>query len=139
MTKKKAFIFDVDGTLALHNGRGPFEYHKLSEDRPNMALAAVYRSIRSTGFDTVIMSGRPDTYMHDTRKWLMSWGFYHDALFMRPEAEMYVKDSIIKEKLYREFVEPVWDIVAVFDDRNQVVDMWRSLGLPCYQVAPGDF
>jgi probable HAF family extracellular repeat protein len=26
-----------------------------------------------------------------------------------------------------------------FDDRNRVVDMWRSLGLTCLQVAPGDF
>jgi len=26
-----------------------------------------------------------------------------------------------------------------FDDRNQVVEMWRGLGLPVYQVADGDF
>ena len=27
----------------------------------------------------------------------------------------------------------------VFDDRQRVVDMWRSEGIPCFQVAPGDF
>ena len=27
----------------------------------------------------------------------------------------------------------------VLDDRKQVVDMWRSLGLTCLQVADGDF
>jgi hypothetical protein len=27
----------------------------------------------------------------------------------------------------------------ILDDRNQVVDMWRSIGLPCFQVAPGNF
>ena len=31
------------------------------------------------------------------------------------------------------------DVFAVFDDRNQVVDMWRSNGLTCFQVAKGDF
>lgn len=31
------------------------------------------------------------------------------------------------------------DVTAVFDDRNQVVDMWRGMGLRCYQVAPGNF
>ena len=27
----------------------------------------------------------------------------------------------------------------VFDDRQKVVDMWRAEGIPCFQVAPGDF
>ena len=31
------------------------------------------------------------------------------------------------------------DVFAVFDDRQQVVDMWRSNGLTCFQVADGDF
>ena len=31
------------------------------------------------------------------------------------------------------------DIMAVFDDRNKVVDMWRSEGITCFQVAEGNF
>jgi len=27
----------------------------------------------------------------------------------------------------------------VFDDRDQVVEMWRANGIPCFQVAPGNF
>ena len=27
----------------------------------------------------------------------------------------------------------------VFDDRQRVVDMWRAEGIPCFQVAVGDF
>lgn len=27
----------------------------------------------------------------------------------------------------------------VFDDRQKVVDMWRAEGIPCFQVAPGQF
>jgi hypothetical protein len=30
-------------------------------------------------------------------------------------------------------------IMCVFDDRTKVVQMWRSLGLACFQVAPEDF
>ena len=30
-------------------------------------------------------------------------------------------------------------VVAVFDDRQKVVDMWREIGLTCMQVAPGNF
>ena len=33
-----------------------------------------------------------------------------------------------------------WEPIMVFDDRNQVVDMWRNgLGLQCFQVADGNF
>jgi len=31
------------------------------------------------------------------------------------------------------------NIAMVFDDRNQVVDMWRQNGLTTFQVADGDF
>ncbi len=30
-------------------------------------------------------------------------------------------------------------VSMVFDDRQQVVDMWRQNGLPTFQVADGDF
>jgi hypothetical protein len=30
-------------------------------------------------------------------------------------------------------------LVAVFDDRSSVVKMWRDAGVPCFQVAPGEF
>jgi hypothetical protein len=49
------------------------------------------------------------------------------------------KDSIVKQELYEKHIEPSYDVFVVLDDRNQVVDMWRSLGLVCLQVAPGDF
>jgi hypothetical protein len=31
------------------------------------------------------------------------------------------------------------DVFLVVDDRNKVVDMWRTLGLTVFQVAEGDF
>ncbi len=30
-------------------------------------------------------------------------------------------------------------VVAVFDDRDRLVKMWRSVGVVCLQVADGDF
>ena len=30
-------------------------------------------------------------------------------------------------------------LICIFDDRNKVVNMWRSLGITCLQVANGDF
>jgi hypothetical protein len=36
-------------------------------------------------------------------------------------------------------IRPNYDVKYVIDDRDQVVDMWRSLGLRVLQVAPGNF
>ena len=49
------------------------------------------------------------------------------------------KDSIVKHELFWKVVAPHWNVIGVLDDRQQVVDMWRSMGLTCAQVAPGDF
>ena len=34
VTKPRAFIFDIDGTLAKMNGRSPYDYSKVSTDLP---------------------------------------------------------------------------------------------------------
>ena len=50
-------------------------------------------------------------------------------------------DEVLKKKMLLEFVGDEWrsEVFCVFDDRQKVVDMWRDLGLTCFQVAPGDF
>ncbi len=48
------------------------------------------------------------------------------------------KDNIIKAELWREIQEK-YNILAMFDDRNRVVDMARRLGYKVCQVAEGDF
>jgi hypothetical protein len=48
-------------------------------------------------------------------------------------------DDIVKREIYEQKIAPWRTVVAVFDDRNKVVNMWRELGLLCLQVYPGDF
>jgi hypothetical protein len=49
------------------------------------------------------------------------------------------KDWVVKSELYREHIEPRYDVLLVLDDRDQVVRAWRGLGLTVFQVAEGDF
>ena len=42
-------------------------------------------------------------------------------------------DKLIENEMVNE------DNLIIFDDRQSVVDMWRSRGLTCFQVAKGDF
>lgn len=133
-----AWIFDIDGTLAKMNGRGPFEWHRVGEDDPIEHVALVAADL-SGNAEIVLVSGRDESCREQTEEWLErhDLSFYTDLL-MRP-ANDYRKDSIVKEEIFWRDIAPRWRIHGVFDDRDQVVEMWRSLGLPCFQVAPGAF
>ena len=49
------------------------------------------------------------------------------------------KDCIIKRELFDAHIKGKYYIDFVLDDRNQMVDLWRSMGLTCLQVADGNF
>jgi hypothetical protein len=49
------------------------------------------------------------------------------------------KDAVVKREIFDREVRDRYRVVGVFDDRMQVVAMWRELGLTVFQVAEGDF
>jgi hypothetical protein len=55
------------------------------------------------------------------------------------EAGDHRPDWIVKKEIYNNLISKEFDVKLVFDDRQQVVDMWRSIGLTCFQVAEGNF
>lgn len=137
--KQNAFMFDIDGTLARMCNRSPYDFSKVSGDTVNHNVAMILRCLRgNTGLPIIIMSGRSQECAQETIQWLKDNNIPYDEIFMRETGDSR-KDSIIKEELYHKFVEPFYNIIGVFDDRNQVVDLWRSLGLTCLQVNYGNF
>jgi predicted kinase len=133
-----AFIFDIDGTLALNTEeRSPYDYSRVNEDEPNNPVVIMQEVIRDYGYDTIICSGRPEKSRKDTEKWLEDHGIRYHKLFMRPDNDNR-KDFIVKEELWREILK-THNIIAMFDDRKQVVDHARKLGFTVFQVAPGNF
>lgn len=139
---KKAIIVDIDGTLAKMNGRGPFEWHRVGEDKLNKPVRDVVQAMNwgyPGDIEIIIFSGRDGSCKEETVKWLANNDIDYDQLHMRP-AGNFEKDNIIKRRLFDEHIAGKYDILFVLDDRNQVVDMWRKdLGLTCFQVDYGDF
>lgn len=131
-------ICDIDGTLANHEGvRGHFEYDKVYSDGLHSHIAWLVDYVKH-GADIVLVSGREDSCREETERWLATHGIQYDALWMRKTGD-HRKDYTVKEELFREHIEAYYNVMFVLDDRTQVVDMWRGLGIPCLQVAPGDF
>lgn len=134
-TLPKAIIVDVDGTLAHKSDRSPFDWHRVGEDTCNEAIKGIVSLYPHT---VIIMSGRDGVCKPETARWLQENGIKYDHLLMR-EPNNNEKDSIIKRRLFEENVRGKYYVEYVLDDRNQVVAMWREMGLVCLQVAEGDF
>lgn len=67
-----------------------------------------------------------------------SVGLPYAALHMRTTGDTR-KDSVVKKQIFDHGIRRRWNVVAVFDYRNQVVRMGRGLGLTVFQVADGNF
>lgn len=132
-----AIICDIDGTLALFGEKNPYD-RDFENDKVNGPVRDILNKFYKDGIKIIITSGRKDTYKKVTEEWLDIHLIPHDKLLMR-EADDTRKDSILKKELYEIYIKGQYNVRFVLDDRNQVVELWRSLGLPCFQVASGDF
>ena len=132
----EAIICDLDGTLALHNGRSPFEYHKCDTDLPNRPVVEL---VKRLGMPVIYISGRDDSCFRLTKQWLAAQELPEGELFMRKTGDQR-KDALVKRELYEQHVVGRYQILFVLDDRDQAVELWRKeLGLTCLQVAYGNF
>lgn len=135
-TKPPAFIFDIDGTLAKMDGRSAYDWDRVGEDLDNLAVHHVYNAL-SHDYKIIIFTGRDGCCEEATKDWLERWEIEYDHFDIRPEGNT-EKDSIVKKRMFDK-IKDKYAVLGVFDDRDQVVEMWRSLGLQCFQVDYGDF
>jgi hydroxymethylpyrimidine pyrophosphatase-like HAD family hydrolase len=134
-----AVLVDVDGTLALHDGRDPYDESLVAYDLPNTAIITIVRALHKDGHRIIVVSGRTEFARQDTMDWLDE----HlqvpiDGLYLRASGDRR-RDIHVKRDIYQIYIANRYDVLCVLDDRTQVVRLWRSLDLTCLQVAPGDF
>lgn len=135
--KQSAIICDIDGTIAHRVDRSPFNWKEVGRDRPDDIIIEML-TVLEPAYKIVMVSGRDSICKPETEAWLDNHFAWYDALYMRDHLDNR-KDSIVKQEIYEQFIKPNYQVKFVLDDRNQVVEMWRSLGLKCLQVAEGDF
>lgn len=142
-----AILCDIDGTLAHGIGvtRKPYEWDKVGTDTLDETVAGVLRQYRPTDVmdddpqpKIILLSGRDGSCRAATEEWLDRHDIKYDVLLMREENDVR-KDYIVKRELFDQHVRENYKVLFVLDDRNQVVNMWRSMGLKCLQVANGAF
>jgi len=152
---KPLYIFDLDGTLALIEHRKHMLesddrqkwrrfYAACDQDAPNWPVIDTMKRLAMFA-DIWIFSGRSDEVRGKTVAWLadhthfMTHELEGPMLQMRREGD-YTADDVLKGQWFMNMLfEDRQRLVAVFDDRDRVVQMWRKLGVTCFQVADGEF
>lgn len=136
-------VFDLDGTLSNTDHRQHLVqakdwrgfYANCDGDTPHRHIVDVALAMIAVGYRVEIWSGRSDEVRDKTEAWLAEHGLGGVPLRMRREGD-YTPDDVLKRSWLLE-ADRFPDLI--FDDRAKVVRMWREMGVPCAQVAEGEF
>lgn len=137
-----------DGTRAAFTPDWRGFYAACADDPPIMPVIITLRALRDAGAEIWIWSGRSDEVAKDTVQWLRTYSclglaplaFSAPEAFKMRRADDHRPDEALKGEWLSLLDPPERDrLTATFDDRDSMVRMWRAAGIPCFQVAPGDF
>jgi hypothetical protein len=118
-----------------------------------MPVVECVKAMYERGFAILFTSGREDKYRAPTVSFIEQWckvklcegrpdeeyeKVIDYQLIMRPTGDQR-KDCIVKRELFDANIRDKYNVVFALDDRNQVVDNWREMGIATFQVAPGAF
>jgi len=144
-------IVDIDGTVAKHGKRSPYDESKVLEDAPRpsvifviKALSYVMHTVVESPLKIFFFSGRTEGCRNNTEAWLvdankadMEKEIYNWQLEMRKVGDSR-KDSIVKSELFDKFVRGKYNCIGIFDDRPQVIEeCWLPKGLTVFNVGDG--
>ena len=156
-------VFDLDGTLAddkhrkHHLAKSPKDWDAYFEacdgDTPHRHVVKTFFALKRDGHRIDIWSARGEGCGGSVRKTTVNWllrecgirvalneayGDSFHGLRMRPHDDRR-DDTLLKREWINDARAAGRAPHLVFEDRQRVVDMWRAEGVPCFQVAPGDF
>ena len=144
-------LFDIDGTLMDIEHRRHFvsdgnndwksflDPRIMEKDSPNWPVVNMAVLLNAGVANRVIMvSARNERHREVTERQMEAVGLGNCFLFLRPDDD-FRSDDQFKLDVLNELRSQDMTPDLVFDDRNRVVEMWRSEGIPCFQVAEGDF
>lgn len=151
----RCYLFDLDGTLAdcshrLHHIVPEFDNQGMLPPKNWRAFFAECGDDKLIGHisdllhtlchheQIIIVSGRSDECREQTEAWLAKHEIVYHALYMRKAGD-HRHDEIVKSELVDLALADGWRPIMAFEDRSRVVAMLRKRGIPCLQVADGDF
>lgn len=143
-SKPLCVLVDLDGTLAdvtkfehfVRESRRNFDaFHRSSLRAPvNKVVLKLVRQLWLAGASIIVVTGRAVKWEQGTKSWLRTNGVPFDELLMRSESDPR-SDVECKLDMFNK-ISKDFQVLCALDDRPQVIELWRSLGVPVV-VVPG--
>jgi len=139
--EKDTIVIDLDGTLA----NIAYRRHLVQQDKPdwdkfyaecrydevNFWCRELMAGMRQKGYEIVIVSARRKSCKADTVDWLRFNDIPYQTLYLLRNDNDHTEDKELKRNWLSFYDKD--RVLFVVDDRQKVVDMWRSEGLVCLQ------
>jgi len=139
-------IIDIDNTLCISNERftlatkpnGKIDWdiahnpELIRKDKPNYPMIDLAKKYKKDGFEVIILTGRPDSVESVTEEWLKKYEIEYDQLIMRNRSSHFLKAPIYKKKMYETIIKS--DVFCAYDDEEEIIQMWNSLGITAFKV-----
>ena len=136
--KPKCIVIDMDSTMCFNVTKRPWFGEGAAEgminDVPNTGMCDMIRKLQED-FVIVVATGRDTTQEAVTKEWLAKQGINADEFYFRTNKD-YRKGVVVKKEQIEAILEK-YDIVAIFDDCEPIVDMYREMGLTVLQPNKG--
>lgn len=147
--KRKAIICDIDNTTInivhryhLLKGKDTdwnafLDENLIKQDTPIQDTIDIINCL-NTRYPILFVTGRNSGIEQITRWQIETYfnlGPCGYKLFMRYDADRETPDASIKLDIYKNQIEPYYDVIAAFDDREVIVNLWRTLGITTYHVG----
>ncbi|QDP59429.1 MAG: putative polynucleotide kinase [Prokaryotic dsDNA virus sp.] len=131
-------IVDLDGTVADMTGvRKPFDWDKVHLDKPRQEVIDMVSALALKTGHITFFSGRDGVCYDSSAQWIEDNIITDDLARLGIKWDLYQrspkdsrKDDIIKYELFDNQVRGKYNVIALFDDRPQVVRMWDLLDIP---------
>lgn len=151
----KAYIFDIDGTLADLSHRLHFIesepknwdsfFDACDRDKPIDSVIQVLRSVAWPSREAaeenpriIYLTGRPERVRAKTKKWLEDNTCPSGLLCMRVDGD-HRPDTVTKKELIQDLLKMNCEVVGIFEDRPSVCRVWRNMGLTVFQLKHEEF
>ena len=139
-------IIDIDNTLCISNERftlatkpnGKIDWdiahnpELIEKDKPNYPMIDLAKKYKKDGYKVIILTGRPDSIEDITKKWLQKYEIEYDVLYMRSWEDNFLKGPIYKKKIYETEIKD--GVFCAYDDEEEIIQMWNSLGITAFKV-----
>jgi hydroxymethylpyrimidine pyrophosphatase-like HAD family hydrolase len=142
-TNLETIVCDIDGTISDRRHRlkhlegkkdwGGF-FKDMHKDPPIKEVTKQIEKYAEQRKNIVFVTGRPEEYRKTTEKWINEHLNLASFTLIMRETKNYESDLSLKKRILKDSLLNLI-ILKVYDDREELIQMWREAGLECIDCS----